>query len=40
MSVEDFQSLASMILIVLASGIGGIAVLGFIVAIFFVLDGK
>lgn len=38
MSVEDFQSLAKMVLLVLASGIGGMTTLGFVVALFFVIE--
>lgn len=37
MSVEDLQSLAKMILLVLASGVGGMAILGFIVVGFFMM---
>ena len=38
MSVEDIQSLAKMILIVLASGIGGMTTLGFVVVAFFMSE--
>lgn len=38
MSVEDIQSLATMILIILASGVGGVATLGFIVVLFFLSE--
>ena len=38
MSVEDIQSLATMILIVLARGIGGVATLGFVVVLFFLSE--
>lgn len=38
MSVEEIQSLAKMILITLASGIGGIATLGFVVVAFFMFE--
>jgi hypothetical protein len=40
MSIEDIQSLAKMILLVLASGLGGMAILGFIVVGFFMIDGE
>jgi hypothetical protein len=40
MSVEDIQSLAQMILFVLVTGAGGMAILGFIVVGFFIIDGK
>jgi hypothetical protein len=38
MSFEDVQSLAKMILIVLASGLGGMTILGFVVVGFFIID--
>jgi hypothetical protein len=38
MSVEDIKSLAQMILLVLATGVGGMAILGFIVVGFFIMD--
>jgi len=38
MSVEDIQNMAKMILLVLASGLGGITVLGFVVALFFIIE--
>lgn len=40
MSVEEIQSLAKMILIVLASGIGGMTTLAFIVFCFFMSEGS
>jgi hypothetical protein len=39
MSIEDIQNLAEMVLVVLASGVGGMAILGFIVVGFFMIDG-
>ena len=38
MSVEDLQSLAQMILLVLVTGVGGMAILGFIIVGFFIMD--
>ena len=38
MSVEDIQNMAKLILIVLASGIGGVVTLGFVITAFFVLE--
>ena len=38
MSVEDIKSLAQMILLVLVTGAGGVAILGFIVVGFFIMD--
>ena len=40
MSIEDIQSLAKMILLVLVSGLGSMAILGFIVVGFFMIDGE
>lgn len=38
MSVEEIQTMAALVLIVLASGLGGITIFGFVVAAFFVLE--